>query len=92
MAPEYVAPMVGYLCHESCKVTGEYYVGMAGRMARAYFVETHGVVKPSWTIEEIAQNLEEIRSDKEPLEFPTMTGFGQHISETLRMAKVGSTR
>jgi NAD(P)-dependent dehydrogenase (short-subunit alcohol dehydrogenase family) len=92
MAPEYVAPMVGYLCHESCKVSGEYYIGMAGRMARTYFVETHGLVKDSWTIEQIAENLEEIRTDADPLVYPTIGGFTQHIADTMRMAKTGSTR
>jgi NAD(P)-dependent dehydrogenase (short-subunit alcohol dehydrogenase family) len=92
MQPEYVAPMVGYLCHEDCRVTGEYYVAMAGRMARAYFVETHGVVQPAWTIDEIAARLDEIREDRDPLEFPTMTGFKDHIAKTLQWAKAGSAR
>jgi NAD(P)-dependent dehydrogenase (short-subunit alcohol dehydrogenase family) len=92
MQPEYVAPMVVYLCHEDCRVTGEYYVAMAGRMARAYFVETHGVVQPSWTIDEIAARLDEIREDVDPIVWGTMDGFKQHIAQTLQMAKAGTTR
>jgi NAD(P)-dependent dehydrogenase (short-subunit alcohol dehydrogenase family) len=92
MAPEYVAPMVVYLCHESCAVTGEYYIAMAGRMARAYFAETRGVVRESWTLEEIAANLDAIRSVDDSLIFPTSTGFTDHISRTLQMAKAGSTK
>jgi NAD(P)-dependent dehydrogenase (short-subunit alcohol dehydrogenase family) len=92
MAPEYVAPMVAYLCHESCAVTGEYYIAMAGRMARAYFAETRGVVRDKWTIEQIAENLDAIRDEADSLVFPTATGFTEHISRTLQMAKAGSTK
>jgi NAD(P)-dependent dehydrogenase (short-subunit alcohol dehydrogenase family) len=91
MAPEYVAPMVALLCHESCPVTGEYYIAMAGRLARAYFAETRGVVRDQWTVEDVAANLDAIREPENSLIFPTMTGFTDHISRTLQMAKTGST-
>ena len=35
MGPELVAPVVGWLAHESCSVTGEMLVALAGRVARA---------------------------------------------------------
>jgi hypothetical protein len=35
MGPELVAPVVGYLAHESCSVTGEMFVALAGRVATA---------------------------------------------------------
>ena len=44
MAPELVAPMVAYLCHEDCPVTGEIYVAGAGRFARMFLATTPGVV------------------------------------------------
>lgn len=46
MGPELVAPVVGYLCHEDCAVSGEMYVSMAGRVARAFMSETEGVYRP----------------------------------------------
>jgi NAD(P)-dependent dehydrogenase (short-subunit alcohol dehydrogenase family) len=43
MGPELVAPVVGWLAHESCSVTGEMLVALAGRVARAVVCETPGV-------------------------------------------------
>src|SRR6202008_2160630 len=34
MDPELVAPAVGWLAHESCAVTGEMLISVAGRLAR----------------------------------------------------------
>ncbi|GIU86511.1 MAG: short-chain dehydrogenase [Acidimicrobiia bacterium] len=42
LAPELVAPMVAYLAHESCAVTGEVYVAGAGRFARLFVATTDG--------------------------------------------------
>ena len=36
MAPEHVAPMVAFLAHEDCPVTGEIYAAGAGRFARLF--------------------------------------------------------
>ena len=54
MGPELTAPAVGWLAHESCSITGEMLVAIAGRVARAYLAETPGVYQPSWTIEDVA--------------------------------------
>src|ERR1700756_4486711 len=35
MNPELVAPVVGWLAHETCSVTGEMFIALAGRVARA---------------------------------------------------------
>ncbi|SUA04692.1 short-chain dehydrogenase [Mycolicibacterium fortuitum] len=42
MGPDLVAPVVGWLAHETCSVTGEYFVAIAGRLARAAVVESPG--------------------------------------------------
>ena len=42
MDPGLVAPAVGWLSHESCQVTGEIFVAIAGRIARAVIAETRG--------------------------------------------------
>lgn len=89
MDPELVAPAVAWLCHESCSVTGEMLVALAGRMARAYVVETPGVYQPSWTVEQVAERIGEIRSG-EPLVFPVVPhGHADHIRYSFGMAKRG---
>ncbi len=44
MAPNMVAPMVAYLCHEQCPVSGEIYVAGGGRFSRLYIASTPGYV------------------------------------------------
>jgi len=88
MGPELVAPVVGYLAHESCSVSGEMYVSMAGRIARAFITETQGVYRPSWTIDEVAQELAAIRDDAHLWTFhPIENGFGEHMSKSFAMTQ-----
>jgi NAD(P)-dependent dehydrogenase (short-subunit alcohol dehydrogenase family) len=58
MSPDLVAPMVAFLAHESCPVSGEIYAAGAGRFARIFIASTEGYVHPGPepTIEDIAQN------------------------------------
>jgi NAD(P)-dependent dehydrogenase (short-subunit alcohol dehydrogenase family) len=65
MGPDLVAPVVGWLAHESCSVTGEMYVSMAGRVARAFVTETAGVFHPDWTIDKIGDEIDAIRDTGE---------------------------
>ncbi len=44
MAPELVAPMVAYLAHEDCPVSGEIYTAGGGRFARLFLASTEGAV------------------------------------------------
>ena len=88
MDPELVAPAVAWLAHESCSVTSEMLIAVAGRVARAYAAETEGVYQPSWTVEQIAQRIEEIRNtDGEPWLFsPAPTGHLDHLKRSFAMA------
>jgi hypothetical protein len=87
MDPELVAPIVGWLAHESCSVSGEMMISMAGRMARAYTVETPGVYRPDWSIEQVAQDIESIRNSDEPLIFPAVpSGHLDHLRYSFAMA------
>ncbi|MFD8099230.1 SDR family NAD(P)-dependent oxidoreductase, partial [Nocardia fluminea] len=61
MDPELAAPVVGWLAHESCSITGEMLVSIAGRVARAFIAETPGVYQPSWSIEEVGARITEQR-------------------------------
>jgi NAD(P)-dependent dehydrogenase (short-subunit alcohol dehydrogenase family) len=89
MGPEHVAPLVGYLSHESCKATGEVYASVAGRIARAYTVETPGLYRPDWTIETVAEAFEQVRNSDETVVFPVLTGFMDHLTYSFEMANRG---
>jgi NAD(P)-dependent dehydrogenase (short-subunit alcohol dehydrogenase family) len=59
MEPELVAPMVAFLAHEDCDVSGEIYLAGAGRFARIFIASTEGYVHPQperLTIEDVAEN------------------------------------
>lgn len=90
MDPELVAPMVGWLAHDACSVSGEILVAIAGRMARAYAVETTGVHQRSWTVEQVAEQIEAIRHSDQPLHFPPVpTGHLDHLRYSFQMASAG---
>jgi NAD(P)-dependent dehydrogenase (short-subunit alcohol dehydrogenase family) len=90
MGPDLVAPVVGWLAHESCSVTGELYVALAGRVARAVIAESPGVYRPSWTLEDVAEHLEEIRNISAPLIFPVVPdGHNEHIRYSFGLATHG---
>ncbi|MET0589047.1 MAG: SDR family NAD(P)-dependent oxidoreductase, partial [Novosphingobium sp.] len=55
MEPELVAPVVGWLAHEDCNITGEMIASIAGRIARCFIAETRGIYRPSWTIEQVGE-------------------------------------
>jgi NAD(P)-dependent dehydrogenase (short-subunit alcohol dehydrogenase family) len=58
MSPDLVAPLVAFLAHEDCPVSGEVYAAGGGRFARIFVAQTEGYVHASSaaTIEDIAQN------------------------------------
>ncbi|WP_439133550.1 SDR family NAD(P)-dependent oxidoreductase [Pseudomaricurvus sp.] len=87
MDPNQVAPAVGWLAHESCSVTGEMLISAAGRVARAYSVETPGVYQPTWTVEQISEQMENIRNADETQVFdPVPLGHIDHLKFSFAMA------
>jgi NAD(P)-dependent dehydrogenase (short-subunit alcohol dehydrogenase family) len=87
MGADLVAPVVGWLAHESCSVTGEMFIALAGRVARAVIAEAPGVYRPSWTVEDVGEYLEGIRRVDAPLVFPVVPdGHSQHIRYSFSMA------
>jgi len=58
MPPELVAPMVAFLAHEDCPVSGEIYVAGAGRFARLFIATTPGYVHVVGdpTVEDVAEH------------------------------------
>lgn len=90
MGAELVAPAVGWLAHESCSITGEALIALAGRIARAVVAETPGVYRPSWSIEEVGAQIDAIRDLSEPVVFPVVPdGHGDHIKYSFAMAQKG---
>ncbi|MDG2029118.1 MAG: SDR family NAD(P)-dependent oxidoreductase [Acidimicrobiales bacterium] len=65
MAPALVAPMVAYLAHESCPVTGEIYAAGAGRFSRIFVGSTPGYVHPGATptVDDVARNWSAINNE-----------------------------
>jgi len=66
MPSDAVAPMVAFLAHESCPVSGEIYTAGAGRFARLFIASTEGYVQPDGpaTIEDVAANWAAINDEK----------------------------
>ncbi len=58
MAPDLVAPMVAYLAHEDCPVSGEIYTAGARRFARLFVASTPGWVQSTDrpTVEDVAEH------------------------------------
>jgi NAD(P)-dependent dehydrogenase (short-subunit alcohol dehydrogenase family) len=88
MDPELVAPMVGWLAHETCGVSGENYIATAGRMARAFTTESKGVFRKDWSIEDVAADIAMIRDGEgERWTFaPYPAGAGEHLGRSFEWA------
>lgn len=87
MSPELVAPVVAWLAHESCSITGEMLIAIAGRVARAFVAETPGVHRAAWSVAEVGEQLDAIRDCSAPLIFPVVPdGHGDHIRYSFQMA------
>ena len=90
MGPELVAPVVGWLAHESCSISGEMLISVAGRVARAFVVESEGVYRPSWTIDSVGENIDAIRDPAKMWTLPPVpSGFVDHLTRSFAMAKAG---
>jgi NAD(P)-dependent dehydrogenase (short-subunit alcohol dehydrogenase family) len=63
--PKLVSPIVAYLAHEDCPVSGEVYSAAGGRIARFFTGLTHGYYKADLTLEDVRDNFETIRDEKD---------------------------
>lgn len=88
MGPELVAPVVGWLAHESCSVTGGMLVSIAGRVARAFIAESRGVYQPDWSIEDVGDRIDAIMDSADPLAFG-LDGHVDHIRYSFGRAVEG---
>ena len=62
--PALVSPVVAFLAHEECPVTGEVYSAAGGRIARFFIGLTQGYYNPHLTVEDVRDHLAEIRSEE----------------------------
>lgn len=63
--PSQVSPIVAWLAHEDCPVTGQVYSVGGGRVANVFFGETQGYTKPGHSLEDIRDNWDAIMSQKD---------------------------
>jgi len=65
MAPDLVAPMVAFLAHEDCPVTGEIYSAGAGRFARIFIAQAEGWVDGTGApaVEDVAAHWAQINDE-----------------------------
>jgi NAD(P)-dependent dehydrogenase (short-subunit alcohol dehydrogenase family) len=92
MGTELVAPVVGWLAHESCSISGEMLISMGGRVAKALIAETEGVYRPSWSIDDVAHHIDAIRSTDKLWLLPTVSGYIDHLTRSFAMATKGQDK
>ena len=88
MGPELVAPVVGWLAHESCSVTGEIFVALAGRVATGGRRRNARSV-PAVVVDRATSASTSRRSATRPTPviFPVVPdGHGDHIRYSFEMA------
>ena len=90
MEPDLVAPTVGWLAHESCNISGEMLISIAGRVARAFVAESPGVYQRQWSIEQVGAQMDRIRSTETPWVLSVVPhGHTDHIVRSFEMARRG---
>jgi NAD(P)-dependent dehydrogenase (short-subunit alcohol dehydrogenase family) len=85
LRPELVSPVVAWLSHEDCAVTGEAFSCAGGRIARFFIGLTEGYYNPNLTVEDVAAHLGEIRDVKDLKDFwepANLTDELAHLAET----------
>jgi NAD(P)-dependent dehydrogenase (short-subunit alcohol dehydrogenase family) len=63
LQPGLISPIVAFLAHEDCPVSGEVYSVGGGRVARVFIGETPGYFNANLTMEDVRNNFEQIRNE-----------------------------
>jgi len=63
LQPELISPIVAFLAHEDCPVSGEVYSVGGGRVARVFIGETPVYFNANLTMEDVRNNFEQIRNE-----------------------------
>jgi NAD(P)-dependent dehydrogenase (short-subunit alcohol dehydrogenase family) len=64
LQPSLVSPVVAFLAHDTCEVSGEIFSAAAGRVARIFIAEGRGFYSPSLTTEDVRDHLKDICSEE----------------------------
>ena len=62
--PRLVAPVVAWLCHEDCPVSGEVFAVGGGRVSRFFTGLTTGYFDPELTVEAVRDNFDTVRAEE----------------------------
>jgi NAD(P)-dependent dehydrogenase (short-subunit alcohol dehydrogenase family) len=84
LQPEKVTPVVIYLGHESCEVTGEVYSVGGGTVSRYFVGLTDGYVNTELSAEDVRDNLAEIRDEAG---YQVLTNNGQELKKLFSKLK-----
>ncbi|MFP5327352.1 MAG: SDR family oxidoreductase [Acidimicrobiia bacterium] len=79
--PKLVTPIVAWLAHEDCPVTGEIYSAAGGRIARFFIGLTEGYYNPELTLEDVRDNFDKIRSEEG---YIVPSGPGEEFGQLLK--------
>lgn len=60
---EMVSPVVAYLAHETCAVTGECFSAAGGSVKRVFLSETQGLSDPNLTVERLAEGWDKVMDE-----------------------------
>jgi NAD(P)-dependent dehydrogenase (short-subunit alcohol dehydrogenase family) len=63
LCPELITPVVAWLAHADCPVSGELYSCGGGRVARVFLGVTPGIADPDLTVETVRDRWDEIRDE-----------------------------
>jgi len=78
LSPHLVAPVVAFLAHESCTLTGETLTALGGAVSRVFVGNTAGFSSPDLTPEDVLGHIDEIFSADN---FRIETGTGSWVDE-----------
>jgi NAD(P)-dependent dehydrogenase (short-subunit alcohol dehydrogenase family) len=82
--PGLVSPVVAFLAHESCPVSGEVFSAGGGQVSRLFVGRTDGFHKPDLRIEDVAEHLDEILDETRSTVPATTIEEMAHIFEGLQ--------
>lgn len=93
LAPAYVAPVVAYLCHESCKETGGTFEASGGWVARYKLHRSKGkVFQDEMSLEELDRNWKDLTSMEGGAYFVNITEHLSSIIDSLDKNKPAPVR
>jgi NAD(P)-dependent dehydrogenase (short-subunit alcohol dehydrogenase family) len=76
--PARVAPVVAYLAHADCPVSGEIYSAGAGQVSRFFIGRTKGIFHQDLSVEDVAEKFAEIRDETD---YTVPSGVADEMAE-----------